>query len=220
MLSGFSTIVDKRYTAGSQKDKYLEEYSTIQDGITNINDKIECLLNGEEARSTSAGTVDSLKLWDVKELKLREIIKSEIEFALRPIQRKLDSMEQQLNAMSTLASQEAKRELVPLRGVSREQAKTAIEELFNNTTDTLYYSDITEQLEIDLGVVISICDELLEEGKIKYEDEGVQTITRPPKSSPRVKIEDAFAEEPHFDDFLRAIKEYREEWDDEELNNE
>ena len=164
-------------------------------------------------------TFDDLKLWGIKELKLREIIKSEIESALRPIQRKLDSMEQ-LNARSKLVSWEAEGESVPLREISREQAKATIEKLFNNTTNTLYYSDIIEQLEIDLGVVISICDELLEERKIEYECESMQTTTRTPKSSPQVKVEDALAEEPHFDDFLRAIKEYREEWDDEELNNE
>jgi len=174
----------------------------------------------EKSGIASADTTDGLELWDIKELKLRQIIRSEVESILRPIQRKLESMEKHLSARSGLLSQELEEEIPHRREISREEAKKTIEELFSNTTDTLHYSDITEQLEIDLGVVLSICDELLEEGKIKYEDADIQTIAPKPKSSPWVKSEDALAEETDFDDFLRLIKEYREEWDDEELNNE
>ena len=133
-------------------------------------DEIKHHPKGREAESASAGAVIS-EIWDIQELKLREVVKSEIESALRPIQRKLDKLdliENQLNEISRLVGQEVEQEAIILRDVSSEQAKAEIEELFRNTTDSLYYSDIMEQLGIDLELVVSVCSELLDEGKIEY----------------------------------------------------
>lgn len=138
-------------------------------------DEINRRIKGREAKNASSGAVIP-EVWDIRELKLREVVKSEIDSALRPVQRKLDLIEKQLNTISGLLNQEAEQEVITLRDISHEQAKAEIEELFKNTTDSLYYSDIMEQLGIDLELVVSVCNELLDEGKIEYGDEGARTI--------------------------------------------
>lgn len=55
--------------------------------------------------------------------------------------------------------------VVLLRDVDREQASKEIEELFKGCK-TLYYSDIAQQLRLDLELVVDICNELEEKGII------------------------------------------------------
>ena len=167
--------ITEKHTTSFKQSEYL------RNNLTTLEDKIERLLTGREAESASAGAITSFESWDIRELKLREVVKSEIESALRPIQRKLDKLdliENQLNEISKLVSQEVEQEAIIFRDISREQAKAEIEELFRNTTDSLYYSDIMEQLGIDLELVVSVCNKLLDEGKIEYGDEGARTISR------------------------------------------
>ena len=57
-------------------------------------------------------------------------------------------------------------EVIEIREVSREQAKEEITELFDKTKVPLYYSDIMEQLGIELELVVEICQELIDEGAI------------------------------------------------------
>jgi len=113
--------------------------------------------------------------------------------------------------MQGLINQPALRELIRLNDVSLEQAKAQIEELFSNSTDSLHYSDIVEQLSIDVKLVESICDELLDEGKIKYGFKGPRAITRHPKSSPWRKFAGIFAVDPDFDDVVKEMEAYRKE---------
>lgn len=47
--------------------------------------------------------------------------------------------------------------------------KDKIEELFKSS-GILYYSDIAEKLRLDLEIVVNICNELMEEGKIEVAD--------------------------------------------------
>lgn len=110
------------------------------------------------------------------EQRIAEIISEAIKSALRPIQRRLDLIESQLSEISELISQDKDEETIILRDVSFNQAREEIEELFRNTTDNLYFSSIMEQLRIDLELVVSVCNELLDEGKIEYGDEGAHTI--------------------------------------------
>ena len=112
----------------------------------------------------------------ITEQTIAEIVSAAIESALCPIQRRLDLIESQLSEISELISQDRDEETIILRDVSFKQAKEEIEELFKNTTDNLYFSDIMEQLGIDLELVVSVCNELLDEGKIEYGDEGAHTI--------------------------------------------
>jgi len=63
--------------------------------------------------------------------------------------------------------------LVVLREVSREQAKNEIRQLFRSA-ETLDYEEIVEKLQIDLELVVDICDELMEAGEIGP-DAGIHT---------------------------------------------
>ncbi|HEV2453917.1 MAG TPA: hypothetical protein VGY98_06625, partial [Verrucomicrobiae bacterium] len=56
---------------------------------------------------------------------------------------------------------------VVLRAISNEDAKQEILALFKSKKDQqLFYSDISEQLQLDLEQVVQICHELEEEGRI------------------------------------------------------
>jgi len=59
--------------------------------------------------------------------------------------------------------------VIVLRQISREQAKQEIKQLFS-TGRTLYYSDIAEELGLDLKLVVEICQELEEAGEIAVDD--------------------------------------------------
>jgi hypothetical protein len=62
-----------------------------------------------------------------------------------------------------------KQKTVILREITREEAKSEIERLFEKG-NTLYYSDIAEKLRINLELVVDICEELFREGKVKVAD--------------------------------------------------
>ena len=53
-----------------------------------------------------------------------------------------------------------------LRAISRDQAKGEILELFKKTNKTLFYSDVSERLSLDLELVVELCNELEKEGLI------------------------------------------------------
>ena len=57
-------------------------------------------------------------------------------------------------------------EVIEIREVGKEEAKAEIAELFDKTEVPLYYSDIMEQLGIELELVVEICQELIDEGVI------------------------------------------------------
>ena len=62
--------------------------------------------------------------------------------------------------------------VVVLREISWEEAKAEITDLFA-AGETLYYSDISERLRIDLEVTVAICRELIAEGAIRVDDDAV-----------------------------------------------
>lgn len=62
--------------------------------------------------------------------------------------------------------------VIVLREVTPEEARAEIVALFE-TGETLYYSDISERLRIDLEMVIEICHELQEQGVIHVADHPV-----------------------------------------------
>lgn len=66
-----------------------------------------------------------------------------------------------------------KERVVILREVSKEEAEKEVLELFSQG-QTLYYSDIAEQLRIDLKMVVEICNELQNRGEIKVVDDTLQ----------------------------------------------
>jgi DNA invertase Pin-like site-specific DNA recombinase len=60
---------------------------------------------------------------------------------------------------------ENKEKVVVLREMTREEAKQAIRQLFSSGR-TLYYSDIVQELGIELETVVEICNELEQEKEI------------------------------------------------------
>jgi len=56
--------------------------------------------------------------------------------------------------------------LIVLREIPRDQAKKEIAKLFQKS-GSLYYSDIAEQLRLDLELVVDLCSELEKEGQIR-----------------------------------------------------
>ena len=62
--------------------------------------------------------------------------------------------------------------VIVLREITKEEAKAEIINLFA-AGDTLYYSDISERLRIDLEMVVEICRELKAEGAIRIDDDAV-----------------------------------------------
>ena len=81
--------------------------------------------------------------------------------AIRRIEERLTSIE------ASLPSEK----VIMLRELSKEEAKNEIKRLFSSGK-TLYYSDIAQQLELDLELVVDICNELQEQGEITI-DAGV-----------------------------------------------
>ena len=63
-------------------------------------------------------------------------------------------------------------EIIEIREIGREQAKSEIVDLFA-TGETLYYSDIADRLLLDYEMVIEICRELESEGAIGVDDDTV-----------------------------------------------
>lgn len=55
---------------------------------------------------------------------------------------------------------------VVLRALPRSQAKEEISDLFRRSKGSLFYSDVAEQLNLDLELVVELCRELENEGEI------------------------------------------------------
>lgn len=55
---------------------------------------------------------------------------------------------------------------VVLRAIPRSQARDEILALFKESARTLYYSDVAQQLNLDLELVVELCNELEGEGRI------------------------------------------------------
>jgi len=83
---------------------------------------------------------------------------------------RIESLEERLKSLENSIPKER---VVILREVSIEEAKKEILELFSKG-QTLYYSDIAEQLGLDLRLVVEICNKLQTEGEIEVVDDTLQ----------------------------------------------
>ncbi|OGO18871.1 MAG: hypothetical protein A2Z15_09320 [Chloroflexi bacterium RBG_16_50_11] len=64
--------------------------------------------------------------------------------------------------------------VIVLREISKKDAEKEIRNLFSKGK-TLYYSDIAERLNLDLQLVVKICNELRRRGEIKIDDNALQS---------------------------------------------
>jgi hypothetical protein len=67
-----------------------------------------------------------------------------------------------------LAELEKGEKVIVLKEITREDAKEEIRKLFASGR-TLYYSDIVEELDVDLELVVDICNELRKDKEIRVD---------------------------------------------------
>ncbi len=79
------------------------------------------------------------------------------------LERKLAQVEQRL------AELEAKEKIIVLKEITKEEAKEEIRKLFTSGR-TLYYSDIVQELRLDLETVVDICNELQKNKEVTIDD--------------------------------------------------
>ena len=58
--------------------------------------------------------------------------------------------------------------VIVLRDVSKKQAKQEIKALLLSSPTSLDYGQILEKLGLDLGLIVQVCEELIEEGIIEF----------------------------------------------------
>jgi regulator of replication initiation timing len=81
-------------------------------------------------------------------------------------------IEQIKQKLSELEERIPEEKVIVLREISREKAKEEIRQLFSSG-GTLYYSDIAEELRLDLELVVDICDELQKDEEIKIDENAL-----------------------------------------------
>ena len=79
------------------------------------------------------------------------------------LQQELEQVKQRLSEL------EAREKVIVLKEITREEAKKEIQQLFASGR-TLYYSDIVEELKLDLEVVVDICNELQKNKEVSVDD--------------------------------------------------
>ena len=84
------------------------------------------------------------------------------------LQEELKQTKQRLLELESRVSGE---EVIVIREITREEAKQEIQQLFESGR-TLYYSDIARELQLDLELVVGICNELQESDVVEV-DAGV-----------------------------------------------
>jgi DNA invertase Pin-like site-specific DNA recombinase len=80
--------------------------------------------------------------------------------ALRKAIRKIE------DRLACIESSLPRQRVVVLREISRQQAKKEIKDLFAKGK-TVYYSDIADELRLDLQTVVEVCNELQNQGEIE-----------------------------------------------------
>jgi len=83
---------------------------------------------------------------------------------VKELQKKVDKLMESLPTQKTIILQE----------IDKTQAKQEIKKLFTSTDKPLYYSDIAEDLKLDLEMVVEICEELIKEGEIEVDTDTLQ----------------------------------------------
>ena len=111
----------------------------------------------------------SFKVAEVKE-RVRALSARDVDTAKAELLQRIESLEERLKSLENAIPKER---VVILREVSREEAEKEILELFSQG-QTLYYSDIAEQLGLDLKLVVETCNELQSRGEIEVVDDTLQ----------------------------------------------
>ncbi len=118
----------------------------------------------EEARKAGEKAVeDATRAAAEAVAKAEEAIKTELLQRIEMLEKGLKNIE------DTVPNQK----MIILREITRKEAKQEIEILFKKGY-TLFYSDIAEQLSIDIQLVVEICNDLQQSGEIEVVDDTVR----------------------------------------------
>lgn len=85
------------------------------------------------------------------------------------LRQEIEQIKQKLSELEERITEE---KVIVLREISREEAKEEIRQLFSSGR-TLYYSDIAEELRLDLELVVDICRELQESGELRIDESAL-----------------------------------------------
>jgi DNA-binding MarR family transcriptional regulator len=88
---------------------------------------------------------------------------------IEQLRARVAALEQEVSQLKASPSDE---QVIVLRSITRDQAKQEILELFQSG-ETLFFSDIAKRLNIDLPLVVEICQELREEGEIEVDADAI-----------------------------------------------
>jgi len=131
---------------------------------------VEAEKRAEEARL--AGEKAAKRSIEAFKKSAKEAVKA-MKAAMLP---RIEVLEERLKNLEAFTPRE---EVVVIREISREEAKTEIERLFAGGK-TLYYSDIAKELRLDLELVVDICEELVKEEKVKVAENSRKSSRRSP----------------------------------------
>lgn len=160
----------KRLFTGSE---WEEEFNLLGDSAGFIEEAVEekarKIQQFLQARQVVINESSSTRGLDLSNLEAENILlQSEIE------QMRSD-LEQTKQKVAELERRMPEEKVIVLREISRKQAKQEIQQLFSSGR-TLYYSDIAEELGLDLKLIVDICRELEESGEVKVEESALQRI--------------------------------------------
>ena len=133
----------------TQRHVRAPQHKTGQHGC----DRLRCVIEEQEEEVT----------YEFPRLRYGRPLPQQFVLCYLRLERKLEEAEQRLWKF------ERREKVIELRDISREQAKEEIRQLFQSGR-TLYYSDIAEELGLELEVVVDICKKLQENGEIAIDE--------------------------------------------------
>jgi len=115
---------------------------------------------------TTVGSWAEIESLDLLEQRITKLQRENnyLQQQVEELQKKVDKLMENLPTQKTII----------LREIDKTQAKQEIKKLFASTDKPLYYSDIAEELELDLEMVVEICQELIKEGEIEVDTDTLQ----------------------------------------------
>jgi len=149
------------------KSKVFTNIVTLQANIYNVaifgTGSYNAVVGGYTGTSSPSQTIGYSSTMPYLEnyLAERKLLEKRLE-AVDMLEQRVGALEKRVASLEAVSPEE---KVIVLRELSKEEAKKEILELFSKQ-DRLYYSDIAEQLSLDLKLVVDICSELQAAGEI------------------------------------------------------
>lgn len=137
-------------------------YHPVSSSATSIPESTDADLIGSEVLNfqlSSDPTVLTKALVQAR----REIVRKDSEISsLRDLGSRVAKLESDLETLT----QEESQEIIALREIDDASAEEEIRQLYKSSGQTLYFSDISSQLRLEIRQVVRICKSLLDSGYI------------------------------------------------------